>query len=173
MHLETLLVVFAALAALAVGIQSFFMIQVSRSLANLAENLDRQLKQLESGAQELMDRTKGVAESLEPLSRIAENVNANADLISRMVEARARDLDQFAEEMIDLGREQASKVDYVVTDTVQKFEQATEIIQKDVVQPAVEVSSFLKGIKTGFAYLFQRKSHPEAQEDYPEEELFI
>ena len=173
MHLEILLVVFVALAALAVGIQSFFMIQASRSLANLAENLDGQLKQLETGTRKLMNRTQGVAESLEPLSRIAENINANADLIWRMVETRARDLDQFVEEIINLGREQASKVDYVVTDTVQKFEQATEIIQKDVIQPSVEVSSFLKGIKTGIAYLCQRKSSPEDQEDYPEEELFI
>ena len=173
MHLETLLVIFVAFSALAFGIQSFFMIRAARSLAHWVKNLDKQVKQLEEGAQELMNRTQRVAESLEPLSRIAEKVNVHAELIFQMVETRARDLDQLVEEMINLGREQASKVDQVMTDTVQKFEQATEIIQKDVVQPAAEVSSFLKGIKAGFSYLSQRKSRSKAEEDYPEEELFI
>ena len=175
MQLEVLLVVFVIIAAVAVGIQSFFMIKVSRSLASLTEHLDHRLEELGEEAQEVMNRFRGVAENLEPLGKLAESIGANGDMISKMVEARVQDVDQFLKEMLHLRKEQAAKIDYVVTDTVQKFEQTTETIQKDVLDPAFEVSSFLKGIKTGIGYFFQSKDRATSRGDHPpeEENLFI
>jgi hypothetical protein len=77
------------------------------------------------------------------------------------------------EEVIDLGREQVSKVDYLVTDTVQKFEQTTETIQKDVLRPAIEVSSFIKGIQAGIAVLFSRGTSDNPAQTSSDEEMFI
>ncbi len=173
MHIETLLVIFVAITAVAVGLQSVFMTMTARSILELTQRLEQQAIRFESDTQDLMNRARTVVERAEPLGRIGENVSTTVNLVSEMIATRARDIDQLMQEMVQFGREQASKVDHVVTDTVEKFEQATELIQKDVVQPAAEISSFFKGIRTGIAYLFNRKTSAPPAESYPEEELFI
>ena len=145
----------------------------SRSIKQMVQKMERQSKELEEDAHELLRRTQEVVESMAPLGGIAENLKANIDLISQIITERTRDLDQFLQEMTEMSREQASKVSYVVSDTVQKFEQTTEMIQEDVLKPAVEISSFLKGLKAGLAYLFNRKAPPPSAQRHPEEELFI
>ena len=108
-----------------------------------------------------------------PLSRITENLKTNMDLISDLVKNRAQDLDKFAQEITEMSREQGSKVNYVVSDTIRKFEQTTEMLHEDLLKPAVEISSFLKGIKAGLNYLFNKKAPPQSTKNYPEEEMFI
>jgi len=72
---------------------------------------------------------------------------------------------------------QASKLDFVVTDTVQKFEQTTAGIQRDVLVPAMEIASLIKGIRTGFDYLFSKKRDKREKEEAgafsQDEEMFI
>ena len=90
-----------------------------------------------------------------------------------MFEARARQVDQLVEKLVDVGSKQADKVEEVVNDTVEKFEETTSIIQEDILRPVVEISSLIKGLRTGFDYLFAGKEKRAAAEKYPEEDLFI
>lgn len=173
MGLEFLLVIFVGFSAVAVVLQALSMWRAARVASHLLDNLEQRSKNLEENVQDLMLRVDGLVQSMEPLGTIAEDLKASVDSISEMAADRARDLDKFGQEMLELTREQASKVDYAVTDTVQKFEQTTDLIQKDIIQPAVEVSSFFKGIKAGLSYLFNKKSTSPPAESYPEEELFV
>ena len=173
MGLEFLLVIFVGFSAVAVVLQALSMWRAARVASHLLDNLEQRSKNLEENVQDLMLRVDGLVQSMEPLGTIAEDLKASVDSISEMAADRARDLDKFGQEMLELTREQASKVDYAVTDTVQKFEQTTDLIQKDIIRPAVEVSSFFKGIKAGLSYLFNKKSTSPPAESYPEEELFV
>ena len=173
MGLEFLLVIFVGFSAVAVVLQALSMWRAARVASHLLDNLEQRSKNLEENVQDLMLRVDGLVQSMEPLGTIAEDLKASVDSISEMAADRARDLDKFGQEMLELTREQASKVDYAVTDTVQKFEQTTDLIQKDILRPAVEVSSFFKGIKAGLSYLFNKKSTSPPAESYPEEELFV
>ena len=173
MSLETLLLVFVGISAVALVLQSLSMWQAARSIAKTVQRLEQETKELQGDAHELIKRAQGIVESMAPLGRIAESLKANMDLISQMVKERAQDLDQFVQEMTEMGREQAAKVNYVVTETVEKFEQTTEMIHQDVLKPALEISSFLKGIKAGLYYLFNKKTPPPPSKIHPEEELFL
>ncbi len=173
MSLEILLLVFVSISAVAFVLQCLSMWTAARSIAQTVERLEQETKELQGDAHELIERAQGIVESLAPLGRIAESLRANMDFISEMVRERAQDLDQFVQEMTELGREQASKVNHVVTDTVEKFEQTTEMIHQDVLKPAIEISSLLKGIKAGLYYLFNKKTPPPPSNSHPEEELFL
>ena len=173
MSLETLLLVFVSISAVAFVLQCLSMWKAARSIAKTVERLEQETKELQGDAHELIERAWGIVESMAPLSRIAESLRANMDLISEMVRERVQDLDQFVQEMTEMGREQASKVNHVVTDTVEKFEQTTEMIHQDILKPALEISSFLKGIKAGLYYLFNKKTPPPPSKSHPEEELFL
>jgi len=171
--LEILLVVFVGISALALLLQSLSIWQAARSMTQMLHTLDRQSKELQQEASELIGGIQGIVESMAPLSRITENLKTNLDLISDMVKNRAQDLDKFVQEITEISREQSSKVNYVVNDTIQKFEQTTEMLHEDLLKPAVEIASFLKGIKAGLSYLFNKKSPPQSTKSYPEEEMFI
>ena len=69
-----------------------------------------------------------------------------------------------------VGQEQAAKIDYLVSDTLGKFEETTETIQKDLLKPAIEIASFVRGIRSGIDALFSRRRGVEKKS---EEELFI
>jgi len=171
--LETLLLIFVSISAVALVLQCLSMWKAARTIAKTVERLEQETKELRGDAQELIERARGIVESMAPLGRIAESLRANMDLISEMVRERVQDLDQFVQEMTEMGREQASKVNHVVTDTVEKFEQTTEMIHQDVLKPALESSSFFKGIKAGLSYLFNKKTPPPPSKSHPEDELFI
>jgi len=171
---EALLIVFVGISAVALAAQSLSMWQTSKSITRMVENLEDQSREMEKSAQEVLQRVQGVVDQIAPLGEMAESVKTNVDLISQMVTERAQDLDQFVQEITEMSREQASRVNHVVGDTVEKFEQTTEMIQEDVLKPAVEISSFLKGLKAGLTYLFNRKTPVPPTESNPEEEeLFI
>ncbi len=173
MSLEILLVVFVGISALALLLQSLSIWKAARSVTQMLHRLDRQSKELQEDASELIGGIQGIVESMAPLSKITENLKTNMDLISEMVKNRAQDLDKFVQEITEMSREQGSKVNYVVSDTIQKFEQTTEMLHEDLLKPAVEISSFLRGIKAGLSYLFNKKAPPPSTKNYPEEEMFI
>jgi methyl-accepting chemotaxis protein len=171
---EALLIVFVGISAVALVCQSLSMWQTSRSITQMVQRLEHQSREIEGSAQEVLRRVQGVVDQMAPLGEIAENLKDHMDLISAMVTERAQDLDQFVQEITEMSREQASKVNYVVGDTVQKIEQTTEMIQEDVLKPAIEISSFLKGLTAGLTYLFNKKKPVPPTESRPEEEeLFI
>ena len=148
-----MLAIFVAITAIAVGLQSVFMTIAARSILKLIQKLEQRVDRFELDTQELIDRARKVVGCAEPVGRIAEDVSTTVNVVSKMITTRARDIDQFVEETIQFGLEQASKLDHVVTDTVGKFEQATKVIQKDVAQPVAEISSIFQGIRAGIAYL--------------------
>lgn len=171
MNADTLLIIFVGVSALAFVLQSISMWRTFRTVQEVVERLNKQSQDLQREVRQVMVKVNETADSLKPLALMAQDVTENLKTMTVTVRDRAQDLDQFIQEMLQAGRDQAAKVDYVVTDTVQKFEQTTELIQRDVIRPAIELSSFLKGVKSGLDYLFTRKRSPKSPTD--EEELFI
>jgi methyl-accepting chemotaxis protein len=153
--LETLLVVFVGFSALALVIQSFAMWRAFNAWRDTVQHLNTQSENIRRDIQEITHQLRQTSESLRPLGQTVEELNAHFQETGQLMRTRVEDLDQFIQELMQIGREQALKFDYVVTDTVQKFEQTTDMIKRDVVRPALQVSSFIKGIGTGLAFLFR------------------
>ncbi len=94
------------------------------------------------------------------LERISGKVVQVLDQVTtpfEILQRRAKDLDRFVGEMICVGREQASKVDTVVSHTANRFEQTSDVIQNNLVESALELSAFLKAVKAGLDQLMSRK----------------
>ena len=82
------------------------------------------------------------------------------------------EVDGLVKEVIRLGHEQAQRVDGLVTDTVEKFEQTSEVIQKDVLRPILEIGSFFKGSSRDYRSYWGGRGKKTGTKS-PEEELFI
>ena len=168
---EVLLLIFVGVAACAFVIQSISIWLASRAVRRTVEAVQEQTDSLESEIQSLTDKLNDVTESLKPVADLTEEFNNSARSVLELFRERSQDVDQLIQELVQVGREQASKVDYIVTDTAEKFEQTTDVIQERVVNPAIEISSFLKGIWSGLDYFFAKKPDRSEERSQSEEEL--
>jgi len=169
---EILLIVFALVIVLSMAVQAFVFWRLSDSARKLIDRLERVSTELETESREVMDRARDVLSSFEHLRHISEAVESRAEEINQMVGQRVQDIDRLVGKLLDVGSRQADKVDSVVTDTVDKFEETTAVIQQDIVRPVVEISSLVKGLRTGLEYLFSKRQI-RSDDAYPEDELFI
>ncbi len=158
MSLETLLVLFVGLSAVAFIIQSVAMWRAFQAVRNTVEQLNTQSENIRRDIQEITHQLRQTSESLRPLGQTVEELSTHLLETGQLMRTRAEDFDQFMQEVMQIGREQALKFDYVVTDTVQKFEQTTDMIKRDVIRPALEISSFIKSIRAGLGYLFHKEN---------------
>lgn len=173
MSVEVLLVLVVLAAAVCLIIQSLAVWQAAKTMQRVLDDVDRRTKALEDEASRLMTQASEVAEKLEPLGSLSTDLKKHFQEIGSLFEKRSRDVDALISEIIEVGKKQAVKIDFVVTDTVEKFEQTTEVIQRDILRPAVEISSFLKGFKTVFSHLFRQESERKRESQKKEEEMFI
>ncbi len=173
---ETVLIALAALCVIAMLMQAFALLGVQGTVKTLSKRLGEQSKKLEGDVAELSSKIRQVTENLEPLGTISQDLSRNVNEVSAMVSRRSGEMDVLVEEVVKAGRDQAAKIDFVVTDTVQKFEQTTDIIQRDILRPAAEITAFIKGLRSGLQYLFSKAPTPAAPGDKRpdrEEDLFI
>jgi len=164
--------IFAIVIVFAMVLQAVFVIRLCLSSRRLVEKLEGVSDELENDLKGLIEQLREIVNSLEHLRRISERVETKADEFGQMFGDRVRDIDNLMGQLVDVGSRQAEKVDLLVTDTIDKFGETTEVIQQDIVRPVVEISSLVKGIRTGLEYLFSKRQI-RSEEDYPEDELFI
>ncbi len=171
MNLESLLVILAGACVLVLFVQGLVIWQTSKTVKSLTSQMDKQAQRIETDVRDITSKLSELMDNLKPLSEASETLSGNMNEISAMILERSKDFDDLATEVMKLSRDQASKIDYVVTDTAQKFEQTTDVIRTDVMKPALEIAAFIKGIRSGINYLFvSRKAS--SQESEREEDLF-
>jgi predicted transcriptional regulator len=161
----------ALLAVLAFIFQIVAVIVTARSVRQVTAQIERQSKDLAATLSQVQSRLLEVSESLEPVRAVAQDLATNLGNMSETLQNRAEHADAVIKDLMTVGQDQAAKIDFLVSDTVEKFEQTTETIQKDLLKPAIEISSFIRGIRGGIDALFSRKQPVE--EKSAEEELFI
>lgn len=173
LNAENLLIFFVGVTAFAMTIQALSVWQAARTVQKMADNFQQEARQIQESVETLSQKLSQVSESLEPMRILANEFSENAQFAIGTFRRISEEVDQLLKELVELGREQASKVDYLVTDTVEKFEQTTEVIQQDVLRPALEIGSFIKGVQSGLSYFFGRKGEGKSTKKPTEEELFI
>lgn len=172
MTTENLLLIFAGITGLAFVLQCVAVWSAARSIRTLSGEMRRRSQEFSRHVAALQQRMESAADDLQPLISAADTVGRNLDEIAEIVRRRSEDVDQLVVQLTELGRDQATKMDYIVSDTVHKFEQTTEAIQKDILRPAIEISSFVKGVKAGLEALFSKKASLQSG-DGRDDELFI
>lgn len=169
---ELLLIVFIGITAVSMTLQALSVWRAARTVRKMAEELQRETRRLEAAVESVSAKLTQVSEGLEPVRQLGNEFNDNVRFVMSSFRKTTEEVDGLVKEMIRLGHEQAQRVDGLVTDTVEKFEQTSEVIQKDVLRPILEIGSFFKGVQSGLSFLLGRREKKTGTKP-PEEELFI
>ena len=169
MENSNLLIIFIALTAVAVLIQAGMLIGMYLAMR-------KSTARMESLAQEVKTKVLPTAETaqamLTELRPKIDTVMANASESSTVIRAQLQRIDAALNDILDRTRLQVIRADELLTRTMDKVENTTEIVHKTVVSPVRQISGIFQGVTTGLEFLIgarRRRDSSGVQQD----EMFI
>ena len=169
MENANLLVLFVALTAVAVVIQAGMMIGIYLGMR-------KSVAQMEALAGEMRTKFLPAAETaqsmLTTLRPALENVINNASETSTIVHAQLQRLDATLTDILDRARLQVIRADEMLSHTLDRVENTTEMVHKTVVSPIRQLSGLVQGVTAGLEFLVGGKRSRDGAPT-PHDEMFI
>ena len=171
--LLALVVVIAALFVLqtiAVVVLVFAMRRLSEQMASLMSSMEEATR---NAGPVLRAAREMIVESKEKLTLVSQNLVE----ISQLTKQQVTRFDGVMSDVSDRLRLQVIRLDQLLSNTVARVEETTELVQNNIVKPVRELSAILTGVRTGLEYLLRRNrsraNRPAPGQATQEEELFI
>ena len=144
------LTLFVALTAIAVTLQAGVLVAIFLAISRVEKDTRQVRRKLD--------------ERIDPILDNVEHLTANA---RRQLEK----VDRITDDMDDRLRVQISRLDALITEALDKVEEAGSSVRDSVAGPMREAAAVLQGVRAALASLSLRRSRRRAASD--EEELFI
>lgn len=169
---ETVLSAFVIVACLAILIQAGILFGMFLAFRKTSTRLETIAKNVEDRALPLLDSAKEILDDSGPrLKEISGNL---AEITSRM-RGQAERMDSTFADLIDRTHLQVIRVDELVSRTLDKVEETSEMVQSTVTTPVKQLSAIMQGLSVGIGTFLQRrrKAAIDAATAVEDEELFI
>ena len=160
---------FIVIAAIAIILQTAILAGFLFEARTAVRNLDRIISQLQSRLDPILIRTNRILEDSE--ARIA-SVMEDASELTRLTRNQAQKVDRVVTDIAERLRLQVIRADRILTGTLEVIEETGTTVRSKIWEPVHQVSAVLKGVKAGLDFLRQRR-RPEGEAATEDEELFI
>lgn len=163
--------VFIVVAAIAIVVQMGVLIALYLGLRRTSARMEAIADDLHKRTAPLLDAASAIlVESRPKVTTIIDNLHSATTSIRSQVER----LDATVSDVIDRTRLQVIRADEMVTRTMDKVEETTEMVQHSVLSPIRRLAGIASGLTTGLEVLFRRRRGSRQVEELPQdEELFI
>jgi len=167
--MNTLLIVFIVVTALAVVIQAgilYGMYVAMRKTSGKVELLAEEVRTKVIPTAQLAHEM--ITELRPKLLTVADNVSTSTTVLRMQLER----LDATLTDIVDRTRLQVIRADEFVNNTMDKLEETRDAVQRTVVSPVRHISGLMHGLSAGFeAFLGRRRERNAAT--VPQDEMFI
>src|SRR5260370_474992 len=167
---NNLLTVFIAVAAVAIVVQMGILAALyvaSRKTSAKVEAIAEELQQ--HGVPALKAARALLEENGPKVSEILDN-GLNA---SRILKVQAVRLDSTVSDLMDRTRLHVIRADELVTRTMDRVEDTTNILHHSIISPVKQVAGVLQGITVGTGWLLGKLRPRQRRDGAPEDEMFI
>lgn len=139
-NLQNALFAFVAIAALALVVQTIGMLVLLVLAGKTAKNLRKELQQYRASLLPLIEQTRAVADELAPKVE-----KAAADLVDIAAKLREQttDIHVAATDILGRTRSQVSRVDHMLTVTLDHVERASVFLSDSVAKPMRQISGLV------------------------------
>lgn len=160
---------FIVIAAIAIVLQTAILAGLFFETRTAVRNLTRIVTQLQARVDPILIRTNRILEDSE--ARIA-SVMEDASELTRLARNQAQKVDRVVTDIAERLRLQVIRADRILTGTLEVIEETGTTVRSKIWEPVHQVSAVLKGVKAGLDFLRQRR-RPEGEATTEDEELFI
>jgi ABC-type transporter Mla subunit MlaD len=163
--------VFIVVAAVAIVIQMAILVALYLSVRRSSTRMEAIADDLHKRTGPLLDAASAILVDSKPkIATITDNLSSATTSIRSQVER----LDATVTDVIDRTRLQVIRADELVSRTMDKVEETTEMVQHSVLSPIRRLAGIASGLTVGLEYFFRRRRGSPEPETLPQdEELFI
>jgi len=168
---DNLLKVFIGLTAGAVVIQAVILVALYVAVRKSTAQMEALATQFTTKALPTLETAQGMLVELRPKIEILADNAAESSILLRGQLGR---VDTTLSDVMDRTRLQVIRADELLSRTMDKVEETTEVVHKTVVSPLRQVSGLMNAITTGVeVFLGQKRRQPRNGMGVPQDEMFI
>lgn len=161
-----LLIELGVALALEIGILVAILMVVKKGTARMEALAD----EVQKRAIPTLEAAQAVVETTRPrMEEIAGNLAASSAILRQQMER----LDNTVNDVVDRARLQVIRADEIVTRTMDRVEETTDMVHHTVVSPVRQLSALVHGVTTGLNVLFGDRRRSRERVGVPQDEMFI
>lgn len=169
-----MLTVFVALTAIAILLQAGLLLGMYLTMRKSSERMEALAAEVKSKVLPTLEQVQEVLTEVRPKMT---TIVANAEHATTVLRGQLERIDATVNDVVDRARLQIIRGDEMLTRTLDRVEQTTEVVQKTVVSPVRQISGLMQGITVGVEYLFGRGRRNGGRRGerrpVPQDEMFI
>jgi len=167
--MNTLLIVFIVVTALAVVIQAGILYGMYVAMRKTSGKVELLAEEVRTKVVPTAQLAHDMITELRPkLLTVADNVSTSTTVLRTQLER----LDATLTDIVDRTRLQVIRADEFVNNTMDKLEETRDAVQRTVVSPVRHISGLMHGLSAGFEAFLGRRREPNAA-TVPQDEMFI
>ena len=169
--MQTLLIVFIVVTALAVVIQAGVLVSLYISVKKTSSRVESIAGDLQQRAAPALDAATAILNnSRGNLQTLTENLAATSTSLRNQVER----VETTIGDIIDRTRLQVIRADEMASRTLDRVEETSDFVQHTVISPVKQLAGLVSGLTVGLDAFFRRRKGPQrSQPQTEDEELFI
>jgi len=171
--MENLTPLFIALTGAAVVLQAGLLAAMYLAMRKTSTRMEALAEEVKSKALPTLEATQSLLAEIRPkVEVIADNLMAT----SAVVRDEIQRVDAAVNDVVDRARLQVIRADDMLTRTLDRVEETSEIVQRTVTSPVRHVSGVIKGVTVGLEVLLGNRGKNGRSRDrrpLPQDEMFI
>jgi len=171
--MENLTPLFIALTGAAVVLQAGLLAAMYLAMRKTSTRMEALAEEVKSKALPTLEATQSLLAEIRPkVEVIADNLMAT----SAVVRDEIQRVDAAVNDVVDRARLQVIRADDMLTRTLDRVQETSEIVQRTVTSPVRHVSGVIKGVTVGLEVLLGNRGKNGRSRDrrpVPQDEMFI
>lgn len=169
--MPTYVSIFIIATAIAVVIQACILVGLFVTVLKTTKRVESLANEVKTKAIPTFENAQSIMTELRP--RLTDIV-ANVDESARMARAQMERLDVTVSDIVDRTRLQVIRADELVTRTMDRVEETSDMVHKTVISPIRQLSGLMTGLNAGLEYFLGRRRRQRGDGvGVPQDELFI
>ena len=173
--MENLTPLFIALTGAAIVLQAGVLVAMYRVMRKSSARMEALAVEVKTRALPTIETAQAILTELRPkLTVIVDNLTETSHSIRSQVER----MDVTVDDVVDRARLQIIRADELLSRTIDRVEETSEMVHKTVVSPVRQFSGLIQGVTAGIEFLLGNRSRRnggsrEARRPVPQDEMFI
>jgi hypothetical protein len=172
--MDKLTPVFIFLTGAAVMLQAFILLAMYLAMRKSGERMETLATEVKTKILPTLEQVEAMLSEIRPkLQVIADNLQDSTTVLRDQVQR----MDATVKDAVDRGRLQIIRADELLTRTLDRVEQTSDMVHQTVISPVRQLSGLMQGITVGLEFLFGRGRRNggsrEERRPVPQDEMFI
>lgn len=169
--MDKLVPLFIIATAVAVMIQAGILVALFVVVRKTTGRVEKIASEVSTKALPMIETTQALLVEVKP--RVTDIV-ANTEQSARIARTQMERLDATVSDIVDRTRLQVIRADELVSRTMDRVEETTDVVHRTVVSPIRQLSGLVQGLSAGLEFFLGRKRRqPRDGMGVPQDELFI